>query len=107
MAVKALIKPEWAAEVLSADQMVVVKLGAPWCGPCKMIAPVLETLSEEMTDVKFLDVNIDDPQNDGLAAALNVRGVPTILIFKEGERVAQKTGNMTKADLVKLIESAQ
>lgn len=88
-------------EVTSSRKVAVIKFGAPWCGPCKMIAPVLNNLSNDMSDVTFGDVNIDE---DGdLAQQFNVMSVPTILIFKNGEIAKQSLGFSPENKLKDLI----
>ena len=69
--------------VLKSKTPVLVDFWAPWCGPCKMIAPVLETLANENDDILIVKVNVDD--NKVLAGKYQVRGIPTLVLFKEGE----------------------
>lgn len=69
--------------VLKSKKPVLVDFWAPWCGPCKMIAPVLETLANENDDILIVKVNVDD--NKVLAGKYQVRGIPTLVLFKEGE----------------------
>lgn len=86
------------AEVLNSDTPVVVDFWAEWCGPCKMIAPSLEEISDEMGDrVKIAKVNMDE--NGELAAQYGVRSIPTLLMFKGGEPVAIQVGAAPKAKL--------
>ena len=88
-------------KVTSSSEVAVIKFGAPWCGPCKMIAPVLNNLSNDMGDVTFGDVNIDE---DGdLAQQFNIMSVPTILIFKNGEIAKQSLGFSPENKLKDLI----
>lgn len=88
----------------SGDTPVVVDFWAPWCGPCKAIAPILEELAEEMGDsVKICKVNVDEA-ND-IAGQHNIRAIPTLLIFKGGEVADQVVGLSSKADLKSKIEA--
>ena len=79
----------------------LVDFFAPWCGPCKMIGPVLEEAQKE-TDVQIVKVDVD--QNQELAMIYGVMGVPTLAIFKDGEPVTQRSGFMPKELILKFIE---
>ncbi|MEK4029943.1 thioredoxin [Pseudobacillus sp. FSL P4-0506] len=88
-------------EVVSSNEVAVIKFGAPWCGPCKMIAPVLDNLSTSMENVSFGDVNIDE--SGMLAEKFNIMSVPTILIFKNGSVAKQSLGFSPEDKLKDLI----
>ena len=86
---------DFESEVLQEkEKMVVVDFYADWCGPCRMMAPVFEELSQEMDNVKFVKINVDE--NSKLASQYSVFSIPTFLIFKEGEVIGQMVGAMSK-----------
>lgn len=93
-----LSKENWQSEVVDATIPVLVDFWAEWCGPCRMIAPVLDELADELAGkVKIAKVNIDEHQE--LAAQFNVRSIPTLLILKNGTVQEQMVGAMRKSDL--------
>ena len=90
-------------DVLQSDSLVLVDFWAEWCGPCKMIAPVLEELASEYTGrVKIVKVNVD--QNPELPTKYAVRGIPSLLLFKGGELVATEVGAKTKSQLSAFLD---
>ncbi|HMP84917.1 MAG TPA: thioredoxin TrxA [Verrucomicrobiota bacterium] len=93
-----LTQDNFAGEVLQSQSPVLVDFWAEWCGPCKMIAPVLDELADEYQGrVKIGKVNIDDHQ--GLAAEYGVRAIPTLLVFNNGQVADQLVGARSKRDL--------
>lgn len=94
---------DFEKDVLNASKPVVVDFWAEWCGPCKQLAPILAELSSEMSDqVKIYKMDID--QNTGTPTKFNVRGIPTLILFKEGKQVATKVGSLPKSALKAWIE---
>ncbi len=102
---KSVTDQSFAADVLEADKPVLVDFWAEWCGPCKMIAPALDELSQSMADrLTITKLNIDE--NPDTPTKYGVRGIPTMLLFKNGEIVAQKVGALPKSQLAAWIEGA-
>ena len=92
------------AEVLESETAVLVDFWAPWCGPCRIIAPHLEELAGERDDLKIVKLNTDD--NPQTAAQYNVMSIPTLLLFKNGQVAHQIIGALPKSRLVQEIEPA-
>jgi thioredoxin 1 len=93
------------ADVLQSDVPVVVDFWAEWCGPCKMIAPFLEELAtDKAAEVRIAKVNIDD--NPLTPTKYGVRGIPTLMLFKNGEITATKVGALPKSKLYEWVEES-
>jgi len=103
MATKPVSDASFEADVINADGPVLVDFWAEWCGPCKMIGPALEEMSNEMSgQVTIAKMNIDDhPETPG---RLGVRGIPTMMLFKDGVAVATKVGAAPKSQLKAWLE---
>lgn len=105
MPTKAISDASFQADVLDSDTPVLVDFWAEWCGPCKMIGPALEEISDELAGrVVIAKMNIDDHPN--MAGQLGVRGIPSMMLFKGGQKVAEKVGAAPKSALKGWLESA-
>lgn len=105
MAVLHLDKNTFNKEVLEEKGYVLVDFYADWCGPCKMTAPIIEELANEISDVKFVKVNVDE--NPELASNYQVFSIPTFIIFKDGKAVHQFVGAMGKEGFLSEIKAAK
>lgn len=95
----------WQTEVMDSQVPVFVDFWAEWCGPCRMVSPVVEELSSEYPGkVKFVKVNVDE--SGELASKYNVFSIPTLAIFNKGEIIAQQVGAASKASYKNMIENA-
>ncbi|MCI8563493.1 MAG: thioredoxin [Lachnospiraceae bacterium] len=103
MAVMHVTKENFETEVLQSEKPVLVDFWAGWCGPCKMVAPVLEEIADEVADVKITKVNVDEQPE--LAQKFQVMSIPTMVLIKEGKVVDTTVGAQPKEDLVRFIHS--
>ncbi len=88
-------------EVLRSDKPVLVDFWASWCGPCRMVGPIIEEIAAERRDIKVCKVNVDEEQN--LAARFQIMSIPTLMVFKNGQITNQALGAMPKNQILALL----
>ncbi|ABF09013.1 thioredoxin [Cupriavidus metallidurans] len=92
------------ADVLKSDKPVLLDFWAEWCGPCKMIAPILDEVAKDYGDkVQVAKINVDE--NQQVPAKFGIRGIPTLILFKNGQVAAQKVGALSKSQLTAFLDS--
>ena len=101
MSVVTVTKQNFQQEVLNSDKPVLVDFWASWCGPCRMLSPVVDEVAQERSDIKVCKINVDDEQE--LAAQYGVMSIPTLLVFRDGKLVNQAVGARPKAGVLELL----
>ena len=101
MAVVTATQDNFEAEVLSSDKTVLVDFWASWCGPCKMLSPVVGQIAEERTDIKVCKLNVDEQQD--IAVKYKVMSIPTLIVFKDGAEAARSVGVKPKEEILALL----
>lgn len=102
--VKTFTVDNWEAEVLNSDKTVLVDFWAPWCGPCKMIGPIIEELADDYAGKAVIGkLNVDEQGEIG--SKYGIMSIPSLLLFKDGKLVEKMTGFRGKQDLAKLIDT--
>ena len=101
MGVLHITKENFEAEVLKSDKPVLLDFFAVWCGPCKMISPILEEIAEEREDIKVCKINVDEEPE--LASQYQVMSIPTLFVIKDGEITNQSLGAKPKAQILAML----
>ena len=103
MAVIELNEANFENEVEKNNGLVLVDFWAPWCGPCKMLSPIVDEIAEECNDIKVCKINVDEEQ--ALAAKFGIMSIPTLVIFKNGNIVNKTIGVQPKSEILKMLAS--
>lgn len=101
MSVIAVTNETFEQEVLRSDAPVIVDFWASWCGPCRMLAPILDQVASERPDVKIAKINVDEQME--LASQFGIVSIPTLIVFKDGQPVNKSMGVKPKADILAML----
>ena len=101
MAALTINRENFNEEVLRSDKPVLLDFWASWCGPCRMVGPILEEISQERPDIKVGKINVDEQQE--LASAFRVMSIPTLVVMKDGKVVRQSAGARPKAQILSML----
>jgi thioredoxin 1 len=103
MSVLTITKENFAQEVLNSDKTVLLDFWAGWCGPCRMLSPVVDEVANEMTDIKVGKVNVDEERE--LASQFDIMSIPALLVFNNGKLVNSSVGTKPKQDILQMLNS--
>ena len=102
MSVQTITKENFEAEVLQSDKSVLVDFWAPWCGPCRMVSPIVDEIAGERPDIAVGKVNVDEQPE--LAAQFGVMSIPCVIFFKDGQEIDRKVGVMPPASYTEVLD---
>ena len=105
MAVVTITTENFAQEVLHSDKPVLLDFWASWCGPCRMLSPIVDEVAEERTDVKVGKVNVDEQME--LAMRFQVSSIPMLAVFKDGKAITKLVGYRPKSEIAAMVEGAR
>ena len=101
MKVEKITSDNFKAEVLQSEMSVLVDFYADWCGPCKMLAPVIDEIAQENDDIKVAKINVDE--NSDIALDYKVMSIPTLVVIKDGKEVARTVGVVDKKEILEML----
>lgn len=104
MSVINLNEKNFEEEVTKSEKPVLIDFWASWCGPCKMVSPLVDQLAEEHSEYKFCKVNVDEEES--LAIKFGIMSIPTLIVFKNGEQKAKQIGALPKQEILDFIKNA-
>lgn len=102
MSVLTITNQNFEAEVLTSKQPVLIDFWAPWCGPCRMVSPIVDEIAEEQDSVKVGKINVDEQPE--LAQAFSVMSIPTLMVFKDGKVINKSVGAKSKAAILEMLK---
>ena len=105
MAVITITKENFQSEVVQSDKPVLLDFWATWCGPCRMVSPIVDQIADERSDIKVGKINVDEQME--LAMRFQVSSIPMLVVFKGGKAVAKSVGYRPKAEITAMVESAK